>query len=70
MKARRKKQSDMPQDTSPASPQWTQDAQIHFQQNGFYRATDLQRVLGDPGASVSSVATADAGVNNIWKRTA
>lgn len=69
MKARKKKQAAMPNTTAPETPKWTQEAQAHFHENGFYRTSDLQRLLGDPGTSVSSVATSDPSVNHVWKRS-
>ncbi|HEV8621126.1 MAG TPA: hypothetical protein VGQ79_08900 [Nitrospiraceae bacterium] len=40
-------------------PQWVQDMHKHFGENGFYRAEDLQRVLGDPRESVQVKASND-----------
>jgi hypothetical protein len=33
-------------------PKWVESMQAHFQQTGYYRANDLNRLLGDPRVSV------------------
>ena len=33
-------------------PQWVKAMHAHFQETGTYRASDIQRVLGDPRKSV------------------
>jgi hypothetical protein len=50
----RKTQQDA---TAPAAapqsgPKWVESMQAHFQQTGYYRANDLNRLLGDPRVSV------------------
>ena len=40
-------------------PQWVQEMHKHFRENGFYRAEDLQRVLGDPRECVQVQASTD-----------
>lgn len=40
-------------------PQWVQEMHKHYGENGFYRADDLQRVLGDPRESVQVQACTD-----------
>ena len=35
------------------TPRWVKEATEYFQAHGHYRATDLKRVLGHPGASFS-----------------
>lgn len=67
MKAQKGQKPVMPQEITAPPPAWVQEAQIHFQQNGFYRAADLQRVLGDPGVSVASTAADELPVNHTWK---
>jgi hypothetical protein len=47
-------------------PNWVEQMHQHYSLNGFYRATDIQRVLGDPGTSVlggcvQTLARPDAG---------
>ena len=42
------------------SPGWVESMQAHFQQTGYYRANDLNRLLGDPRDAV--VITIDDGV--------
>jgi hypothetical protein len=32
----------------PSAPKWVEEMHDHFRRTGFYRAEDLQRVLGDP----------------------
>ena len=44
----------------PASdPKWVAEMQDHFQRRGFYRAEDLERVLGDPRSHVRVKTTTD-----------
>lgn len=45
-------------DNEPAK--WVEEAHKYFQANGHYRATDLQRVLGDPAASFEGRATSES----------
>ena len=40
-------------------PQWVQEMHTHFRENGYYRAKDLQRVLGDPRECVQGQASTD-----------
>ena len=40
-------------------PQWVKDMHEYYRDNGFYRAEDIQRVLGDPRECVSVTATSD-----------
>jgi hypothetical protein len=37
---------------SPNDPQWVREMHDHFRRTGFYRPSDLKRVLGDPRESV------------------
>jgi len=43
----------------PSPPQWVQEMHTHFTENGFYRAEDLERVLGDPRECVHVQASTD-----------
>lgn len=51
----RTKKTILVQVTSDAETkaQWVKSMQIHFHENGFYRAEDLTRLVGDPRKSVS-----------------
>jgi len=40
-------------------PKWVSEMHEHFRQHGFYRAEDLQRVLGDPRECVEVRSTND-----------
>lgn len=42
------------------SPEWVKQMHSYFQQNGSYRAEDLQRVLGDSRESVRTETTANS----------
>ena len=44
---------------SLSPPQWVQEMHKYFRENGFYRAEDLQRVLGDPRECVHVQASTD-----------
>ena len=44
-------------ETSPAK--WVENMQAHFREKGFYRAEDVQKLLGDPCESVGMCATTD-----------
>lgn len=44
----------------PAVPQWIEAMHQYYQSNGYYRGADVQRVLGDPTASVKGEATESA----------
>jgi hypothetical protein len=37
---------------SALGAQWVQEMQEHFRRTGYYRAEDLQRLLGDPRSHV------------------
>jgi hypothetical protein len=55
-------------DVAPAAPQhsgpeWVESMQAHFQQTGYYRAKDLNRLLGDPRVSVG--ISSDDGVKVV-----
>jgi hypothetical protein len=41
------------------TPRWVEEMHEHFRENGFYRAEDLQRVLGDPRECVEVKASTD-----------
>jgi hypothetical protein len=45
-----KEDKDMPAGTTvaPPAPVWVTDMHQHFQRTGFYRQSDLGRILGDP----------------------
>jgi hypothetical protein len=43
--------------TENRDPEWVNEMHEHFRKHGFYRAQDLQRVLGDPRESVELRAT-------------
>lgn len=47
------------QEAPPAIPAWVQEMHEHFREHGFYRAEDLQRVLGDPTVRVEMPATTE-----------
>jgi hypothetical protein len=54
--------------TAPAAapqsgPKWVESMQAHFQQTGYYRANDLNRLLGDPRVSVG--ISSDDGVKVV-----
>jgi hypothetical protein len=38
--------------TKPQSPDWVAEMHRHFQENGFYRPEDLERVFGDQSTGV------------------
>jgi len=40
-------------------PKWVEEMHEHFRENGFYRAEDITRVLGDPRECVEVRATTD-----------
>ena len=40
----------------PAVPLWIEQMHQYYQSNGCFRASDVQRVLGDPAASVRGSA--------------
>ena len=44
-----------------AEAKWLAEMHEHFQRRGFYRAQDLQRVLGDPRTHVRVKTTTDPG---------
>lgn len=56
--------TDSNQNTSTAegqspSPKWVEKMHEHFREKGFFRAEDLQRLLGDPGQHVAVQASTD-----------
>jgi hypothetical protein len=40
------------QSAEKSSPAWVESMQVHFRETGFYRADDLNRLLGDPRDAV------------------
>lgn len=60
--------SDTPMKTTDNIPGWVSEMHQHYRVNGFYRAVDLHRVLGDPTASVKGTATAGAPSNRGDKK--
>lgn len=40
-------------------PLWVREMHCYFRTNGYYRADDLRRVLGDPARSVKGEASTD-----------
>jgi hypothetical protein len=49
---------------TPSHESWVDDMHEHFSTHGYYRALDLQRVLGDPGEPV--VAHVSVGFGNNY----
>jgi hypothetical protein len=50
-------------------PEWLKDMRAHYNETGFYRAEDIQRVLGDPRDGVGmTVSTELAAAARIQKK--
>jgi hypothetical protein len=49
----------LPPAAQSAQPDWVSSMQEHFRANGYYRAEDLARVLGDPRETVQISAGSD-----------
>ncbi len=45
--------------TQTLDSEWVSEMQEHFQRRGFYRAQDLERVLGNPRSHVQVRTTSD-----------
>jgi hypothetical protein len=52
----------------PAVPQWIEQMHQYYQQHGYYRGADVQRVLGDPAGSVKGETTEVVVTNSHPKR--
>ncbi len=50
------------------TPEWVDSMHSFFGQNGFYRADDLRRVLGDPRDQVDIGASRDLSLSFTTKR--
>lgn len=50
--------------TPTEEPQWVSEMHAYFWEHGFYRAEDLQRVLGDPKTVVER-STDDVSFDNF-----
>lgn len=50
------------------SPDWVLEMHRHFQQNGFYAAEDLQKVLGDPRTRVEVPSSQESPVNFLHRK--
>ncbi len=48
-------------------PNWVKEMHDYFRQYGFYRAQDLQRVLGDPRDHLEVQAASDSPINFITR---
>jgi hypothetical protein len=53
------KPTAQPVSNDEQSAAWVRGMRLHFQQTGYYRASDLERLLGDPRQSVEVEATPD-----------
>ncbi len=48
-----------------SGPRWVESMQAHFQQTGYYRADDLNRLLGDPRDAVGQLSHESAKVVSL-----
>lgn len=53
----------LPVHDQPTSPDWVNDMHDYFRNNGFFRAEDLRRVLGDPRDRVELGPTTEFPLN-------
>jgi hypothetical protein len=56
-----------PADEERVGAAWIQEMHDHFRQRGFFRAEDLQRVLGDPRDHVDVQATDEESANFLGR---
>lgn len=54
--------------TLPAESEWVEEMHEHYRQNGFYRAQDLERVLGDPREHLEVKTSDEEPINFIVKK--
>lgn len=66
MKEPKQQSSAVPEPVS--EPKWVEEMHGYYQQNGFYRAQDLQRVLGDPREHVTLQTSDEEPINFTVKR--
>ena len=52
----------------PAEPEWVEKMHEHYRQNGYYRAQDLERVLGDPREHLELKTSDEEPINFIVKK--
>ena len=52
----------------PSEPKWINEMHDHYRQNGFYRAQDLEKVLGNPRDHVAVRPSDEDPINFIVKK--